>query len=121
MGKFFRMCLDWRVVVALAAVGLGVWALAPNLLASLGPLLVLAVCPLSMILMMAAMGGGSHASTEDDAAHADTSGRSDERRLAELTARREALTRQIAQLEEGGGNVGPEARSEAVHSRPERS
>ncbi|MGQ0669769.1 MAG: hypothetical protein ACT4PO_08890 [Actinomycetota bacterium] len=110
MGKFFRMCLDWRVVVALAAVGLGVWALAPNLLASLGPLLVLAVCPLSMILMMAAMRGGSHASTGDDAAHADTSGRPHDRRLAELEARRAALSREIAQLEE----------DEAVQSPPGR-
>ena len=48
-------CFNWRIVAALAAAGLGLWAIAPGLAAAALPLLVLAACPLSMLLMMRAM------------------------------------------------------------------
>jgi L-asparagine transporter-like permease len=48
-------CLNWKVIGALAAVGVGIYLVAPGVAAA-GPLLVLAVCPLSMLLMMRAMG-----------------------------------------------------------------
>lgn len=48
-------CSNWKIVAALAAAGVGLWAIAPGLAAAALPLLVLAVCPLSMILMMRAM------------------------------------------------------------------
>lgn len=50
------MRLNPRVLALLAAVGVGVYLFAPNLFAAALPLLVLAICPLSMVLMMAAMG-----------------------------------------------------------------
>lgn len=53
-----KMCFNWKVVAGLSLVGLTVLALAPNLIGSALPLLVLAACPLSMILMMRAMSGG---------------------------------------------------------------
>ena len=49
-------CLNWKVVVAAAAVALGLWAVAPGTVGRALPLLALAVCPLSMLLMMRAMG-----------------------------------------------------------------
>lgn len=49
-------CFNWKVFAALGAVGLALWAVAPGLAAAALPLLVLAACPLSMILMMRAMG-----------------------------------------------------------------
>lgn len=52
------MCLNWKVIGGLAAVGLGVWVVAPNLVAGVVPLLLVAACPLSMILMMRGMSGG---------------------------------------------------------------
>ena len=55
MDRFLRMCLNWKVLVGMAVVGLGIWALAPDLLVRAIPLLILAVCPLSMVVMMRGM------------------------------------------------------------------
>ncbi len=52
------MCLNWKVIGGLAAVGLGIWVVAPNLVAGVVPLLIVAACPLSMLLMMRGMSGG---------------------------------------------------------------
>ena len=51
-----RACYDWRVLTALAVLGIGIYLVAPSLVAAALPLLVLAACPLSMLLMMKAMG-----------------------------------------------------------------
>jgi hypothetical protein len=51
-----RACLDWRVLTALAALGVAVYLFAPGLIAAAVPLLLLAACPLSMLVMMKAMG-----------------------------------------------------------------
>jgi hypothetical protein len=53
-----KMCLNWKVVAGLVAAGAGVYAFTPDLFAAAVPLLLLAVCPLSMVAMMAAMSGG---------------------------------------------------------------
>lgn len=59
-------CLNWKVIAALAGVGVVIYALAPGVAAAAVPLLVLAVCPLSMLLMMRAMGSmGSGARQRD--------------------------------------------------------
>ena len=55
--RMLRMCLNPRVIAALAAVAVGIYVLAPGLFAAALPLLVLAACPLSMLIMMRAMGG----------------------------------------------------------------
>ena len=52
MTDLFRMCLNWKVLAGLAAVGVGIWVIAPNLILAALPLLVLAACPLSMLVMM---------------------------------------------------------------------
>ena len=59
-------CLNWKVIAALAATGLGLYAVAPRLAAGAMPLLVLAACPLSMLLMMRAMGSMGRCMTNDD-------------------------------------------------------
>lgn len=59
-------CLNWKVIAALAAVGIGLYALVPGLAVAALPLLVLAVCPLSMLLMMRAMGSTGGCRTKDD-------------------------------------------------------
>lgn len=46
------MCINWRVVALLAAVGLSVWIIAPSLIWVALPLLLVAVCPLSMLLLL---------------------------------------------------------------------
>src|SRR5579863_8240106 len=51
------ICLNWKVVAGLAVVGIIVWAIAPQFLVGAIPLLIVAACPLSMLLMMRGMQG----------------------------------------------------------------
>lgn len=53
------MCLDKRVLGGLAVAGLGVAVFAPHLLTAMLPILFIAICPLSMLLMGKAMMGGA--------------------------------------------------------------
>lgn len=53
-----RMCFDKRVLIGLGVVAVGLFAVSPSLLGSVAPLLVFAVCPLSMVFMMRAMSRG---------------------------------------------------------------
>lgn len=91
-------CLNWKVLAALAAVGVGVYALAPNLVTAATPLLVLALCPLSMLLMMRAMGSGSAKSCEMPSNGTDTS-----EELAQLRAEVAELNRRQARPEHRPG------------------
>lgn len=52
------MCSNWKVLAGLAGVGLGVYIAAPELALSALPLLLMAACPLSMLLMSKSMMGG---------------------------------------------------------------
>jgi hypothetical protein len=58
-----KLCFDRRVVIGLAAVGLGALLISPGLAAGLVPLLIVAVCPLSMLFMMRGMSPGGSCST----------------------------------------------------------
>ena len=53
--KMLKMCLNWKVLAGLAAVGVGIYLVAPDLVAAALPILLLAACPLSMVLMMWSM------------------------------------------------------------------
>lgn len=53
------MCINWKVVGGLAAVGVGIFVVAPQYVTAALPLLLLAACPLSMIIMMKMMSGDS--------------------------------------------------------------
>lgn len=98
--NFLKHCLNWKVLVGLGVVGLGIYLVAPELVAAALPILLLAACPLSMLFMMKAM-HGSQGKTQGDhdvrQAGADPSTREEE--LARLRARRVALADQIDALE----------------------
>ena len=64
-------CLNWKVIAALAAAGLGIYVLAPGVAAAALPLLIVAACPLSMLLMMRAMGSMGSSQTADGPREAD--------------------------------------------------
>jgi hypothetical protein len=53
-----QMCLNWKVLLGLAAVAVLVSVLAPQLLWSALPVLLVLACPLSMLFMMGRMRSG---------------------------------------------------------------
>jgi hypothetical protein len=95
-----RACLDWRVMTGLAALGVVVYAIAPGIISGAAPLLLLAACPLSMLLMMKAMGGQrqepARAATEPSAADRAAALRSE---LADLGRRQEQVVDQLGAIE----------------------
>lgn len=95
--KMLKMCLNWKVIAGLAALGVGTYVVAPNLAAAALPLLLLAICPLSMVLMMWGMqrggGGEGRAPREADA------GLTREEHLARLRTEEADLAGRIGELE----------------------
>src|SRR5947208_12861470 len=55
------MCLNWKVLAGLAVVGLLVLVVAPQFIGVALPLLLVAPCPLAMLLMIPALSGIRHA------------------------------------------------------------
>ena len=102
------MCFNPKVVVGLVVVALGTWAVAPGLAAAVLPILILAACPLSMVLMMRGMSqaerhtNGSRGGIEPTASPS-TEGESNlanlKGRLAELGAEQDRLILEISKRE----------------------
>ena len=99
-----QMCLNWKVLAGLAVVGVGIWLVAPQFALAALPVLLVAACPLSMLFMMRGMmrGGDQQASQSSQAS--DTQPTREER-LAALKNQEEALTAQIAELEQAENPV----------------
>ncbi len=101
MAKLFGMCFNWKVLLALFAVGVGIWLVVPSLLLGALPLLLLAACPLSMFVMAWVMKGRMEGSPKPaQVAPQD--------HLADLQARKVALERESAEVnrEIEAGNTG---------------
>ena len=98
--SFLRACADWRAIVLLVAMGAGVAALAPNLIGAAIPLLLVAACPLSMLVMMRAMAShpGLPSATSVDGTGPDRPSRLRER-LASTRLEQDRLERELAQAE----------------------
>lgn len=118
------MCLNWRVVVGLAVVGVIVWVVAPQFIWVALPLLIVAACPLSMLFMMRSMAEGrGQAPWQSSAVRGDSlpaAGLTRDERLAELQTRlssvqaeSEAIARQIAGTESSESLIISEAGSVA--------
>lgn len=86
------MCFDKRVIAGLAVVGVGILAFAPHLIGAALPFLLIAICPLSMLIMMRGMSGmsgggdGGSCSTKEAGTRKST-----ESEVAELRAEVERL------------------------------
>jgi hypothetical protein len=95
--KMLKMCLNPKVLAGLAAVGVGIYLVAPDLVLAALPILLLAACPLSMLLMMWGMqhtqGQGKQTTQEPDV------GLTREERIAQLRAQQAALADQLGALE----------------------
>ncbi len=94
-----KMCLNWRVLAGLGAVGVGIYLVAPNLVAAALPILLLAVCPLSMLLMMKGMQGSQYEAQERQALQEET-GLTREEQVARLRTQQATLADQIDALEQ---------------------
>jgi hypothetical protein len=95
--KMLKMCLNWKVLAGLAAMGVGVYLVAPDLVLAALPILLLTACPLSMLLMMWGMhhaqGQGQQTPQEPDV------GQTREERSAWLRSEQAALADQLGKLE----------------------
>lgn len=93
--KMLKMCFNWKVLAALAAVGAGIFAVAPDLALAALPILLLAICPLSMMFMMRGMqqNGGEEGERQE-------AGLTREEQLAQLREQQAALTDEIDGLEQ---------------------
>jgi hypothetical protein len=113
------MCLNWKVVAALAVVGLIVGVVAPRFLLGAIPLLILAACPLSMLFMMRSMQGGQSSPQPLQVGPSQIEGLTHEEQIATLKAQLastgahlEARERETAEQERSGESKQP--RDEAV-------
>jgi hypothetical protein len=77
-----QMCLNWKVLVGLAVVGLAVWVVAPQFVLVALPVLLVVACPLSTLVMLGRMRGGQPA----QANHSFTAGRTRDEHVTELRA-----------------------------------
>ena len=78
-----HLCLNWKVVAGLAAVGVGIWVVAPGLMWAALPILIVLACPLSMLFMMRGMSSGQCAAQPAPEQQEIYAGARDER-LADL-------------------------------------
>jgi len=101
--KIGGFCIDRRVLIGLAVLALGVFLFDPGLLRGILPLMLIAICPLSMLFMMRSMGG--HQSSQEPAVKGSGAGNDQpdvsslRRELAELSAKQAWISSQINDLE----------------------
>lgn len=104
------MCLNWNVIGGLAALGVGIWVVAPGLIGAALPLLVLAACPLSMMLMMRGMSGSqqsrSRPSPDAEPGRRPVEDADSRPRLEALRSEHARLTAELEALERGAGDNG---------------
>lgn len=96
--NMLKMCLDRKVVVGLAALGVGIYLVAPDVASAALPYLVLAICPISMLLMMVAMNHGE-GDGKRRASPEVGDGLTREEQIARLREHEAALADQIRALE----------------------
>lgn len=88
--SIFRYCLDRRILAVLGLVALATAFLAPRTLGAALPLLLVAACPLSMVVMAVAMSRGSTPAAQSSSVEPMRT------ELMELAERRHRLERELA-------------------------
>ncbi|MBW3606553.1 MAG: DUF2933 domain-containing protein [Actinobacteria bacterium] len=100
--QYLKHCLNPTVLAALVVVAAAIWAVAPGALGAAWPVLVVAVCPLSMLAMMLLMRDsrtdtGPGELTAEAAQHASgPSGDADGAQIAALRAQAADLQARLA-------------------------
>lgn len=95
-----KMCFNWKVAAGLTAAGVAVFAFAPNLIGAALPVLFLAACPLSMIVMMRAMAGGSRGDTASNGTDSESSTAATPDEVARLQAEIDQLRAERSGVQE---------------------
>ena len=93
------MCFNWKVVAGLIAAGVAVFTFAPDLIGAALPVLILAVCPLSMVMMMRAMSGGSRCDTASKGTDGESNTATSPREVARLQAEIDQLRAQRSEVQ----------------------
>lgn len=107
MKSMFGMCFNWKVLVGLGAVAAGVLIFAPQAALAVLPLLLLAACPLSMVVMMFAMRGmGSKNHDAEPSASPDPSVESLRARLAVVKDEERQLERELSSRSDESSDTG---------------
>jgi hypothetical protein len=99
--NMLKMCLNWKVIAGVAVAGIAIYLYAPGFALAALPFLVLAICPLSMIFMIGAMGNMNGDREKSGAACASGGNKpgNREEELAKLKEQRRELGDKIATLE----------------------
>lgn len=105
-----RSRLAWMALPALAATGVGIYALAPGVATAVLPYALLAACPASMLLMMKFMhaGQGTRQGACQGTPREDRAGPEQGEGLARLKAQQAALDEKIEALEREGSRPSAE-------------
>lgn len=80
------MCFNWKVAAGLTAAGVAVFVVAPNLIGAALPVLIIAACPLAMVVMMRAMSGGSRCDTASNGTDGESNTATTPNEVASLQA-----------------------------------
>jgi hypothetical protein len=96
-GLLTSCCLHWKILVGLGMVGLAIGIVAPGTLAAAIPLLIVAICPLSMIYgMRGMMGSGQQNSGQRHSDHAHGEEPAGTDRAAQLRAELDSIDTRAA-------------------------
>ena len=109
MNQMLKMCLNWKVLTAIAAGVLLLAVAVPGFSAVLPVLFFLAICPLMMFLMMNGMMGGKQSGSSQDSPQSEHTANvtnvnhnaTATELVAELRAEQEQISRRITELEAG--------------------
>jgi hypothetical protein len=126
------ICLSWKVLAGLAVVALGVFLFEPQLFARAFPLLLVAACPLSMVLMMWGMRGAVSPSTREQGSVPERSPSTEvltkgqalsqlRQQLDDIQGQQAQLIAQLSSIETSTRSAGPSdgrttAASRAIHA-----
>ncbi len=100
--NFLRYCLDRRVLAVLGVIAIGMAIVAPRALGTALPLLLLAACPVSMVVMAVAM---SRTATPSAPPSSVESIRAE---LTELAERQRRLEHELVAVENSGVKQSPQ-------------
>ena len=118
MKSLIGMCLNWKVLGGLIAVAAGVLIFFPEKAAAAIPLLILAACPLSMVVMMFAMKGMGGMGKKEEGGRPGESPDALREQLAAVRAEERRLEERLASTPQGTPDSGPPASS--GQTTPER-